>query len=160
MRHLPSVRIIASSIVVAFTLVATTGCETTNKRDTGTVIGGLLGGILGNRVDDGGAGGTLIGALVGAAVGRMIGQYMDEADKKRLAETINETPTGQTVRWHNDDNNRDFEVTPTSDVYAKGEQQCRRFDQVVYVDGNREVMEGVACKSPGSDALAIEGQQV
>lgn len=160
MRQLPNLRIIASSVAVAFTLVAATGCETANKRDTGTVLGGLLGGIIGHQVDDGGAGGTIIGALVGAAVGRMIGQYMDEADKKRLAETINEAPTGQTVSWHNDESNRDFEVTPTSDVYAKGEQQCRTFDQVVYVDGRREVMEGVACKSPGSDALAIEGQQV
>ncbi|TVO58069.1 glycine zipper domain-containing protein [Denitromonas halophila] len=160
MRHLVAARTIASSIAVAFTLVSTTGCETTNKRDTGTIIGSVLGGILGNQVDDGGAGGTIIGALVGAAVGRMIGQYMDEADKKRFAETINEAPTGQTVRWHNDDSNRDFAVTPTSDVYAKGEQQCRRFDQVVFVDGKREVMEGVACKSPGSDALAVDGQQV
>ncbi len=159
MRHLPSARIIASSIAIAFTLVST-GCETTNKRDSGTVIGGLLGGILGHQVGDGGAGGTIIGALVGAAVGRMIGQYMDEADKKRLAETINEAPSGQTVTWHNADSNRDFAVTPTSDFYAKGDQQCRRFDQVVYVDGKREVMEGVACKSPGSDALAIEGQAV
>nr|HPR08323.1 hypothetical protein [Denitromonas sp.] len=60
MRHLPAVRIIASSIAVAFTLVTTTGCETANKRGTGTLIGGLLGGILGNRVDDGGAGCALV----------------------------------------------------------------------------------------------------
>ncbi len=152
MRRLPRTRIIASSIAIALTL-GITGCETTNKRDFGTAIGGVLGGFLGHKADDGGAGGTIIGALVGAAVGRMIGQYMDEQDRARLAETINTAPSGQTVRWRNDDSQHDFAVTPTSDFYAKGEQQCRSFDQVVYVDGRREVMEGVACKSPGSDEL-------
>lgn len=152
MRRLPRTRIVALSIAVAL-VVATPGCESINKRDFGTAIGGVLGGFLGHKVDNGGAGGTLIGVLLGAAVGRMIGQYMDEQDRTRLAETINTAPSGQTVRWHNDDSNHDFAVTPTSGFYAKGEQQCRSFDQVVYVDGRREVMEGVACKSPGSDAL-------
>ncbi len=152
MRQFPPVRIIASSIAIALALV-TTGCETTNKRDFGTAIGGVLGGLLGHKVDNGGTGGTIIGALVGAAVGRMIGQYMDDQDRARLAETINTAPSGETVRWHNDDSKRDFAVTPTSDFYAQGEQQCRKFDQVVYVDGRREVMEGVACKSPGSNEL-------
>ena len=103
-------------------------------------------------------GGAAIGALVGGVVGRMIGEYMDAADKKRLAETIDAAPSGQTVSWHNDDTGRDFAVTPTSDFYADAGKECRRFDQVVYVDGRREVMEGVACRTPGDDSFDFSGQ--
>ncbi|MBT0961963.1 glycine zipper domain-containing protein [Denitromonas iodatirespirans] len=150
---------LAASAAVAVALV-TGGCESTNKRDVGTALGGLLGGILGHQVDDGGAGGTIIGALVGAAVGRMIGQYMDDADRKRLAETLKEAPRGQTVSWRNNETQHAFAVTPTSDFYTQGDKQCRRFDQVVTIDGRREVMEGVACKSPGSEELDIAGQAI
>lgn len=157
MRRRSTGRVTASAAAVAITLLAG-GCESANKRDIGTALGGILGGILGHEVDDGGAAGTVIGALVGAAVGRMIGQYMDDADRARLAETIETAPRGQTVSWRNDQTEREFAVTPTSDFYAQGDKQCRRFDQVVYVDGRREVMEGVACKSPGSDELDFSGQ--
>jgi surface antigen len=137
--------------------VLSAGCETTSKQDTGTVIGGILGGIIGYQVDDGGAGGAIIGTLVGGAVGRMIGSYMDKSDREKLAETIEETPSGQTVSWHNDNSGHDFEVTPTTDTYAQGDRQCRKFDQVVYVDGRREVMEGTACKDTGSQKWDVEG---
>ncbi|MDO9597111.1 MAG: glycine zipper domain-containing protein [Azoarcus sp.] len=159
MRCAPTPRVIVCSIAITLSLLAT-GCETTSKRDIGTAIGGIVGVVIGREVGNGSAGGMVVGGLVGAVVGRMIGQYMDDADRARLTETINETPRGQTVRWHNEDSQRDFAVTPTSDFYAMGEQQCRTFDQVVFVDGRRELMKGTACKSPGSDALAIDGKAV
>lgn len=159
MRRASPTQHIASSVAIAFALLAT-GCETSSKRDIGTAVGGIVGIVIGGEIGNGSAGGMVVGGLVGAVVGRMIGQYMDDADRARLAETINETPRGQTVRWHNDDSQRDFAVTPTSDFYAMGEQQCRTFDQVVFVDGRRELMKGTACKSPGSDALAIDGKAV
>ncbi len=158
MRRVPAARTAAACLGAACILVAAAACETLEKRDYGTAIGGVLGGFIGHRVDDGGARGAVIGALLGAVVGRMIGQYMDDADRARLAETINATPRGQTVSWHNPDSKRDFAVTPTSDFYARGNQECRSFNQVVYVDGRREVMEGVACRSPGSDEFEFRGQ--
>lgn len=68
------------------------GCETTSNRDMGTAVGALLGGLLGSQIDDKGGRGALIGALVGGVVGRMIGHYMDESDKQRLVQTIDEGP--------------------------------------------------------------------
>ncbi|MCB1761982.1 MAG: glycine zipper 2TM domain-containing protein [Gammaproteobacteria bacterium] len=136
------------------------GCETTSNRDMGTAVGALLGGLLGSQIDDKGGRGALIGALVGGVVGRMIGHYMDESDKQRLVQTIDEGPRGRTVSWRNEQSGNEFEVTPTSDYYVQNDRQCRQFDQVVYVDGRREVMQGVACKSPGSDELAIEGTEI
>ena len=152
-------RFLATTLILAVTFVSV-GCETTSNKDMGTFIGGILGGIVGSTVDDNDTRGALIGALVGGVVGRMIGDYMDESDKGRLAKTLDEAPQGQTVSWRNERSGNDFEVTPTSDYYAQGDRQCRKFDQVVYVDGRREVMEGIACTSPGSEELAIEGTAI
>lgn len=160
MRRVPAARTTAACLGASCVLLAASACDTLEKRDLGTAIGGVLGGFIGHRVDDGGTGGAVIGALLGAVVGRMIGQYMDDADRARLAETIREAPRGQTVSWHNPDSDRDFAVTPTSDFYASGARECRRFNQVVYVDGRREVMEGEACRAPGSEAFEFSGQAV
>ncbi|MFP5400435.1 MAG: glycine zipper domain-containing protein [Gammaproteobacteria bacterium] len=158
MRKTPAARTLASALAAALLLVSTAGCENMQKRDWGTAIGGILGGFAGYKIGNDSAGGAAIGALLGGVVGRMIGQYMDDADKKRLTETIESAPRGQTVSWHNDDSGRDFAVTPTSEFYAEAGKECRRFDQVVYVDGRREVMEGVACRTPGEEAFDFSGQ--
>lgn len=158
MRQLPAARPLVCALATALLLLSTSGCENMQKRDVGTAIGGIVGGLIGYKLGKDSAGGAVIGALVGGVVGRMIGQYMDDADRKRLAETIQSAPRGQTVSWHNEDSGRDFAVTPTSDFYADAGKECRRFDQVVYVDGRREVMEGLACRTPGSDAFDFSGQ--
>jgi surface antigen len=158
MLSIRAARPLASALVAAWVLISAAGCENMQKRDWGTAIGGIVGGIAGYKLGDDSAGGAAIGALLGGVVGRMIGQYMDDADKKRLAETIDAAPRGQTVSWHNDDTGRDFAVTPTSDFYAEAGKECRRFDQVVHVDGRREVMEGVACRTPGDEAFDFSGE--
>lgn len=157
MLRILAVRPLAAALSAAL-LLSTAGCENMQKRDWGTAIGGILGGIAGYKLGKDSAGGAAIGALLGGMAGRMIGQYMDDADQKRLAETIDAAPRGQTVSWHNDDTGRDFAVTPTSDFYAEAGKECRSFDQVVYVDGRREVMEGVACRTPGDEAFDFSGQ--
>ncbi|MEN8174438.1 MAG: glycine zipper 2TM domain-containing protein [Pseudomonadota bacterium] len=149
MAHVSRVEILATCLLL-IVAVSVAGCQSTSKKDTGTVIGGVLGGIIGHQVDDGGAG-AVIGALLGGAMGRVIGDYMDEADRRKLKETIEETPRDQTASWHNETSGNEFEVTPTTDLYAQGDLECRKFDQVVYVDGQREVMEGIACKEKESD---------
>ena len=158
MPRMPAARTLASSLAAALVLLSASGCENMQKRDWGTAIGGLLGGIAGYKIGDDSAGGGAIGVLLGGVVGRMIGQYMDDADRKRLAETIDTTPRGRTVSWHNEDTGRDFAVTPTSDFYAEAGKECRRFDQVVEVDGRREVMEGIACRTPGEESFDFSGQ--
>lgn len=154
----PLASALAAALVAAFVLVSAAGCENMQKREWGTLFGAAIGGAIGHKLGKDSAGGAVIGALIGGVVGRMIGEYMDDADRKRLAETIEAVPNGQTVSWHNEDTGRDFTVTPTSDFYADAGKECRRFDQVVYVDGRREVMEGVACRTPGDDSFDFSGQ--
>jgi surface antigen len=146
-------------LALVFSLLVS-GCATNDKETMGTVFGGALGAWIGHRVDDGGAGGIVIGALAGALVGKMIGRYMDQSDRERLAQTLNEAPSGKAVEWQNENTGNDFRVIPTSDYYARGDKECRTFDQAVVVDGREEVMQGIACRSPGSDELAIEERPV
>ncbi|HHW63803.1 MAG TPA: glycine zipper 2TM domain-containing protein [Rhodocyclaceae bacterium] len=158
MSGIPAARPLAVALAAALMLVSASGCENMQKREWGTLFGAAIGGAIGHRLGKDSASGTVIGALIGGVVGRMIGQYMDDADRKRLAETIDTAPRGQTVSWHNEDTGRDFAVTPTSDFYADAGKECRRFDQVVYVDGRREVMEGIACRTPGEGSFDFSGQ--
>lgn len=158
MRRPPVVRTLACALAAAFVLLAATGCEGMQKRDWGTAVGGVLGGLAGYKIGGSSAGGAAVGALLGAVAGRLIGQYMDDADRRKLAETIDETPRGQTVRWQNDETGREFAVTPTSDLYARDDKECRTFSQAVYVDGRREVMEGVACRTPGGEEFEFSDQ--
>lgn len=155
---MPAARPLASALAAALVLISASGCENMQKRDVGTAIGALIGAIAGNKLGNHSAGGALLGSVLGGVVGRMIGEYMDNADKKRLAEAIDAAPRGKEVAWRNDDTGRDFAVTPTSDFYADAGKECRRFDQVVDVDGRREVMEGVACRTPGSDTYDYRDQ--
>jgi surface antigen len=139
--------------------LAVGGCATTDKEDMGTFLGGVLGAVVGHKIDDGGTGGIVLGTLVGALAGKMIGQYMDKSDREQLAKTLNETPKGQEMHWQNKTSGNDFRVVPTSNYYDKGGKQCRTFTQAVTVDGQQQEMQGVACRSPGSDELAIEDLQ-
>ena len=131
-------------------------CAGTSKQDSGTLIGGLIGGLIGHQVDDGGAAGILIGSIAGAALGRMIGQRMDEADRRKLAETLDDTPSGQTRRWHNDETGYDYAVTPTSALHQQGDQQCRSFQQEVIVDGRPEVIDATACRLSEGEPWQVE----
>ena len=56
------------------------------------------------------------------------------------------TPQGRMVSWRNDQSGNQFELHPRRTL-CQDDRQCRKFDQVVYVDGRREVMEGITCKT-------------
>ncbi len=117
------------------------------KAEFGALLGGAAGALVGSQVDDG-AGGVVIGAVLGGFFGYQLGQYMDQRDKQRLAKSLEQTPTGETDSWTNKDSGKEFEVTPTSDPYAKSGEECREFTQVVIVNGVEKEVQGTACKAP------------
>lgn len=145
------------TILLCIVLVAavTAGCETTSKRDVGTGVGAALGALAGYQIDDG-LGGLLIGAAVGGIAGRTIGGYMDDSDREKVAETLTETPAGETERWKNEDTGYQYAMTPTTGTYDRDDDQCRDFEQEVFIDGKREVIQASACRQSDEDPWAIE----
>jgi outer membrane protein OmpA-like peptidoglycan-associated protein len=66
-------------------LVATSGCASLNKKETGAIIGAAAGGAAGaavGRANGSTAKGAIIGAAVGGAAGAVIGHQMDQQAKE------------------------------------------------------------------------------
>ena len=112
-----------------FTLPGLTGCETTTHAQQGEVVGGVLGGVLGSQVGDG-SGQTaaiIIGTMAGSMIGRHIGQTMDDVDRMKTAETLNNNRTGQSTTWTNPDTGEEYTVTPTR-TFEESSGPCREFE--------------------------------
>ena len=118
----------------------------------GTMTGALLGGLLGSQVGHGDArvaaivGGTLLGSYMGGRVGAS----MDETDRMRLNNSLENTPTNQSNSWVNPDNNQRYTVVPV-ETYQNQGQTCRRFKTTVIIDGQRTLAMGKACRRGRGD---------
>lgn len=93
--------------------LATAACQTNQQR--GTIIGGGLGAGLGAMIGERSGNpviGAVVGGLAGSLIGGEIGRHLDEADRKRAAETTAQAVTesraqgGQPVSqtWESDEN--------------------------------------------------------
>ncbi|MDH3587438.1 MAG: glycine zipper 2TM domain-containing protein, partial [Gammaproteobacteria bacterium] len=105
-----------------FTLPGLTGCETTTHAQQGEVVGGVLGGVLGSQVGEG-SGQTaaiIIGTMAGSMIGRHIGQTMDDVDRMKTAEALNNNRTGQPTTWTNPDTGEEYTVKPTRTFEESG----------------------------------------
>lgn len=136
---------VAAAVVA---LAAMTGCETTTHAQQGEVIGGVLGGVLGSQVGEG-SGKTaaiIVGTMAGAMIGRQVGQTMDDVDRMKTAEALNNNRTGQSTTWTNPDNGREYTVTPTRTYEQASGTPCREFqlDATVGGEPGQEVY-GTAC---------------
>ncbi len=49
-----------------------TGCSTSQRKDTGMVVGGVAGGLAGSALTGGSTAGTIVGAVGGGYVGRQV----------------------------------------------------------------------------------------
>lgn len=139
------------ALVLGFA-VATSCQSQTTQEDLGTLLGAGLGGLFGSQVGSGsGRTAAIVGGIVlGGFMGRTIGRYMDEDDRRRAAEVLDSTPTGDTVAWQNSDSGYDFKMTPVRDYQSEQGHPCRDFVQEIIVDGERQQVDGSACKEPDS----------
>ena len=141
-------RILAPVAAAVIALPAMTGCETTTHAQQGEVIGGVLGGVLGSQVGDG-SGQTaaiIIGTMAGSMIGRQIGQSMDDVDRMKTAEALNNNRTGQSTTWTNPDNGREYTVTPTRTYEEDSGAPCREFELDATVGGEPgQKVHGTAC---------------
>jgi len=138
-------------IVAAIITIGLAGCQL-NKQNVGTGVGGVAGGVLGSNVG-GGSGRTIAiigGTLLGAMIGGHIGSEMDELDRRRTYETFENTPTGRTNSWNNPDTGSQYSVTPTR-TYETNNRPCREYEMDAYIDGQREVVTGTACRNANGE---------
>jgi surface antigen len=139
----------AALVFVAFALA---GCGTTHAQQ-GEVIGGVVGGVLGSQVGEG-SGKTaaiIVGTLAGSMIGRHIGESMDDTDRIKTANSLNNARTGQSTTWVNPDTGYEYTVTPTR-TYEDSGGPCREFrlDATVGDEPDQDV-HGTAClQSDGS----------
>ena len=130
-----------------------TACATDpSKSDSGTAIGAILGGILGAQTgDDNKAARILVGAAIGGLVGRTIGRYLDENDRKKISQSLEESAPGSKTSWVNEDSGHSYEFTPGEKYTSSEGYECREFVQEAIINGKREKVDGTACKEPDNE---------
>ena len=134
-----------AAAIIALPLV--TGCETTTNAQKGEIIGGVLGGVVGSQVGDG-TGQTvaiIVGTMAGSMIGRQIGQTMDDVDRMKTAQALNNNRSGQSTTWTNPDTGEQYTVTPTR-TYEQSGGPCREFELDATVGGEPgQSVTGTAC---------------
>lgn len=125
----------------------------------GSLGGAALGGIVGNQFGGGSGKGllTAVGVVGGALAGGYVGRQMDPADHACVGRTLEHTPTGQTVAWHNPQKNAQYQVTPTGNFVGSGGQPCRNFTTQAVIDGQNQQVAGTACRQPDGTWKTVEG---
>ena|SRR3990167_8675261 len=135
------------SLFFSFSLV---GCQNMSQQDIGTLTGGLAGGLIGSTVGQGNgrilaiAAGTLAGAFIGSAIGK----NMDENDRMRMDEALENNALGQPAYWRNANTGTAYAVTPVRNVAHRGYRYCREYRTVANIAGKQQQIYGTACRQP------------
>jgi surface antigen len=141
---------LAASVILA-------GCEGGVRQEhAGMAVGGALGGLLGSQIG-GGTGqlaATAAGAVAGALIGGSVGRSMDEVDRMKHQRALETAPTGYTTSWSNPDSGDRYAVTPVR-TYEQAGTACRDFTTEAWVDGQRQVVNGTACRQPDGTWRAV-----
>jgi surface antigen len=134
--------------VAAVAVAALAACETPpTKQQTGAVTGAVVGGVVGSTIG-GGTGRTVAivaGTVAGALFGSHIGKRMDEADRLKAAQALENSPSGERSTWKNPDTGTEYTMTPTR-TYQTGTGPCRDFTVDAKIDGKPEKVQGSACR--------------
>lgn len=144
----------ASAVLLALVFLA--GCENSpygTKQTAGGVLGAAGGGLLGAQFGSGKGqlAATAAGVFIGALLGSEIGRSMDDVDRMKANNAINQAhsaPLGDTISWNNPDSGNSGTVTPVRDGTSSSGQYCREFQQTVVIGGQVEEGYGVACRQP------------
>ena len=133
-------------------IIGLTGCAGVSKQTQGTIAGGAIGVGLGSLIG-GGTGKTvamILGGLFGAAIGSEIGAQLDERDQAMMYDhtqnTLEHGKSGKMSTWHNPDTDHSGYFTP-EDPYETDYGVCRKFTQVIVIDGKKHTGHGVACRT-------------
>lgn len=139
------------AMAMALSTCLFTACQTApSKQDIGTAAGGVLGAAVGSQIGEGSGRTAAVigGALLGGLIGRSIGRYMDERDYRMAGQALETTPTDQSTTWRNPDTGYRYSLTPTRTYESQTGRPCREFVTEAYIEGERQVVRGTACRQP------------
>ena len=154
-------KVLTSLIISGLLLSACSGTDQQANEKAGAAAGAVLGAVIGSKIggsmDDetGKILGATLGAIFGSIIGKEIAKTLSEADLQRAddaaQDTMETTPTGQTVKWDNPDTGNSGSYKPTSDTARIDGEDCRDFESIVTIDGEDKIATGRACRqSDGS----------
>lgn len=139
-------------ILLSVLIITLGGCATESGRQqeqVGMVIGGILGGAVGSQVGKGSGRTVAIvaGTLAGAAIGGSIGRSMDDTDRLKTAQALENVRTGVPSSWQNPDTGYQYTVVPTR-TYETSTGPCREYSLDAVIGGKKEKVYGTACRQP------------
>lgn len=143
--------------VILLCIFVLTGCDTMTNQDAGAITGAVAGGLIGSTVGQGSgqflaiAAGTLAGAYIGGAVGR----NMDESDRLKMKEALENNDIDEPAYWRNAHTKTRYRVVPVRNVVIKGNKYCREYRTVAEIAGKKQEMYGTACRQPDGSWKAI-----
>jgi surface antigen len=141
-----------SRLLVLAVVLSLVGCQASNQ-DAGAIIGGITGGLLGNQIGKGSGRvvATGVGVMLGAAIGQEVGRQLDEADRIKMSQAMNNAGNARindTIYWNNSESGNSGSYTAIRDGYHSTGQYCREFRQEINVGGRTEQGYGTACRQP------------
>ncbi len=109
-----------------------------------------MGGLAGSQIGNGK--GQLIttaaGTFLGLVIGSEIGRRSDEVDRTCAGQVFEQAPDNRTVEWSNPDQGTQYQVTPSRTFSDDQSRQCREYQAIVVVNGQRQQAYGTACRQP------------
>jgi surface antigen len=141
---------IISALIVLFCSMSLVSCSNMSNQDVGVVTGGVAGGLLGSTV--GGGSGRILaiaaGTLAGAFIGSKIGKSMDDTDRMKMNQALNNNAVGQPAYWTNQKSGQAYQVVPVKNVTVDGNQYCREYRTMADIGGKKQQVYGTACRQP------------
>ena len=139
----------------ALALALLAGCQSGagNKQIGGGLIGAGLGGLAGSQIGSGKGqlAAVALGVLGGALLGSELGKSLDKADmayaERNANNALEYNQAGTSSTWRNPDSGHSGTFTPTRTYQTAQGQDCRDYEQTIYVDGKAETATGRACRN-------------
>lgn len=146
-------------LTLALSPLLSTSAHAECARDTTqSILGGLagaaLGGLLGSGIGEGSGKtvATIGGALLGGFAGNQLASNLNCEDENHIYRStqysLEHKRSGESIRWNNPDSGNHGSVTPTATFRNEVGQNCRNFQQKIYVNNTPEVANGEACRQP------------
>lgn len=132
-------------ILSALIALSTTSCAT--NQSTGSLVGGILGGALGSQIGKGNGRYVAIvaGTLAGALIGGSVGNAMDDVDRMKAQQALENVPTNKTSSWQNPDTGNSYSIQPLR-TFQTATGPCREYVTQAKIGAEQQQLYGTACR--------------